>query len=306
MKTLVIGGGGLIGSSLCNAFVREFGHHQQTHPVPWEDIEDAVLVLQRNIKDFLAECGEEAWIIAWCAGRGGFSSTSADLASEHIYLKCIIDELIQSRNTNGVFFFASSAGAVYTESGSRVFTEKSPTSVSNDYGTHKLRQENVVSQFAQDSKTKCVIGRLVSIYGPNQNLEKPQGLISRLCLNSKMNVSTDIYVSLETTRNYLFADDAANMIQRYISCVSNSVVENELYSHVKIFCSHESVSISTVCKALSNVTKKKTLIKTHLPTGLPKYPEHFNIVSTTNPDLGQFCQTTLVSGIGQVLRKIQL
>ena len=304
MKTLVIGGGGLIGSSLRKAFFREFGHHKHSPAIPWENIEDAVLVLRRTVNDFLSECGKEAWIIAWCAGRGGFSSTTTELASEHIYLNCVIDELIESKNNNGVFFFASSAGAIYTESGSQVFTEKSPTSVSNDYGIHKLEQENVVNQFAQRTKTKCVIGRLVSIYGPNQNLEKPQGLISRLCLNSKMNISTDIYVSLGTTRNYLFADDAANMIQRYISYVSNSVVENEIYSTVKIFCSHESVSISTVCKALSNVTKKKTLIKAHLSAGLPKYPEHFNIASTTIPDLGQFCQTTLVSGIGQVFKKL--
>ena len=304
MKTLVIGGGGLIGSSLRKAFFREFGHHKHSPAIPWENIEDAVLVLRRTVNDFLSECGKEAWIIAWCAGRGGFSSTTTELASEHIYLNCVIDELIESKNNNGVFFFASSAGAIYTESGSQVFTEKSPTSVSNDYGIHKLEQENVVNQFAQRTKTKCVIGRLVSIYGPNQNLEKPQGLISRLCLNSKMNISTDIYVSLGTTRNYLFADDAANMIQQYISYVSNSVVENEIYSTVKIFCSHESVSISTVCKALSNVTKKKTLIKAHLSAGLPKYPEHFNIASTTIPDLGQFCQTTLVSGIGQVFKKL--
>jgi nucleoside-diphosphate-sugar epimerase len=281
VKTLVIGGGGLIGSSLRKAFFREFGYYQQPHAVPWENIEDAVSVLRRNVKDFLAECGMEAWVIAWCAGRGGFSSTTAELASEHVYLNCVLDELAQSRNNNGVFFFASSAGAIYTESGSQVFTEKSPTSVSNDYGIHKLEQEGVVSQFAQRTKTKCVIGRLVSIYGPNQNLEKPQGLISRLCLNSKMNVSTDIYVY-------------------------NLVIEYDCYSTVKIFCSHESVSISTVCKALSNVTKKKTLIKAHLSAGLPKYPEHFNIASTTNPDLGKFCQTTLVSGIGQVFKKIQL
>ena len=303
MKTLVIGGGGLIGSSLRKAFSREFGHHQQSPTIPWENIEVAVSVLKRSVKDFLFECGKEAWVIAWCAGRGGFSSTSADLASEHIYLNCVLDELTESRNNNGVFFFASSAGAIYTESGSQVFTEKSPTSVSNDYGRHKLEQEKVVTQFAQNTKTKCVIGRLVSIYGPNQNLQKPQGLISRLCLNSKMNVSTDIYVSLGTTRNYLFADDAAKMIQHYISFVSNSVVEYERYSTVKIFCSHESVSISTVCKALGNVTKKKTLIRAHLSSGLPKYPEHFKIASTTSPDLGKFCQTTLVSGIGQVFKK---
>lgn len=298
MKTLVIGGGGLIGSSLCRAFFREFGYHQQTHAVPWENSEDAVLVLRRNVKDFLTECGTEAWVIAWCAGRGGFSSTTAELASEHIYLNCVLDELTESRNNNGVFFFASSAGAIYTESGSQVFTENSPTSVSNDYGKHKLEQENVVTQFAQHTKTKCVIGRLVSIYGPNQNLQKPQGVISRVCLSTVQRQVVDIYVPLGTTRNYLFADDAAKMIINYVRHISQTASNGLIF--VKIFCSISSTSISSICKHVGLIAKQKVLLNTHVLDTNQKYPLHFNICSVSSPDLSGLCQTTMLSGIGQV------
>ena len=305
MKTLVIGGGGLIGSSLRKAFIREFGYHQQTHAVPWENIEDAVSILRRNVNDFLTECGTEAWVIAWCAGRGGFSSTSADLASERIYLNCVLDELTESRNNNGVFFFASSAGAIYTESGSQVFTEKSPTSVSNDYGRHKLEQENVVTQFAQNTKTKCVIGRLVSIYGPNQNLQKPQGLISRLCLSTLNRQVTDIYVPLGTTRNYLFADDAANMIVAYISHVILQESEKSGHVFLKIFCSYSSHSISTICKEVGVVARQKVLINAHVREDSDLYPSYFNVDSVTTPDLTWMCQTTLSAGIGSVFQSLK-
>jgi UDP-glucose 4-epimerase len=164
----------------------------------------------------------------------------------------------------------------------------------------------VISQFAQNTKTRCAIGRLVSIYGPNQNLQKPQGLISQLCLNAIKNITTDIYVPLGTTRNYLFADDAANMIVQYVNYVDNVAIVNDSYCYIKILCSHESVSISAVCKSLSNVMKKRTLIKAHLSLGLPKYPQHFTVRSVTAPDLGQYCQTTLISGIGQVLKNLKL
>ena len=304
MKTLVIGGGGLIGSSLCQSLSREFGKVQSPSSIPWGNTEQAILELRRILKDFLSESAEERWIIAWCAGPGGFSSTSSELESEKNCLIGILDELGALKNNNGVFFFASSAGAIYTESGSQVFNENSPTSISNDYGKHKLEQEAVISQFALNTQTRCVIGRLVSVYGPNQNLQKPQGLISQLCLNAVKNKTTDIYVSLGTTRNYLFADDAANMIVQYVNYVENVIIEDDSYCYIKLLCSHESVSISTVCKTLGNVTKKKPLIKIHLSPTSAKYPQHFAIRSVTAPDLGQYCQTTLISGIGQVLRNI--
>jgi UDP-glucose 4-epimerase len=304
VKTLVIGGGGLIGSSLCKSLSREFGKVQSPSTIPWGNTDQAVFELRRTVKDFLSKSAEERWIIAWCAGRGGFSSTSFELESEKNCLIGVLEELADSENNSGIFFFASSAGAVYTDSGSWVFTENSPTSVSNDYGKHKLEQETVISQFAQNTKTRCVIGRLVSVYGPNQNLQKPQGLISQLCLNSVKKTTTDIYVSLGTTRNYLFADDAANMIVHYVKYVENVIMEDDSYCYIKILCSHESVSISTVCKTLGNVTKKKALIKAYLSPNSPKYPQHFTVRSVTAPDLGQYCQTTLISGIGQILRNI--
>ncbi len=306
MKTLVIGGGGLIGSSLCKSLSREFGKAQSPSTIPWNNTEQAVRELRRTVKDFLSESAEERWIIAWCAGRGGFSSVSSELESEKNCLIGVLDELAASMNNDGVFFFASSAGAIYTESGSQVFTENSPTSISNDYGKHKLEQEAVISQFAQNTKTRCAIGRLVSIYGPNQNLQKPQGLISQLCLNAIKNITTDIYVPLGTTRNYLFADDAANMIVQYVNYVDNVAIVNDSYCYIKILCSHESVSISAVCKSLSNVMKKKTLIKVHLSPISPKYPQHFTVRSVTAPDLGQYCQTTLISGIGQIFKNLKL
>ncbi len=304
MKTLVIGGGGLIGSSLCKSLSREFDKVQSPSSIPWGNTEQAVLELRRIVKDFLSESAEERWMIAWCAGRGGFSSTSSELESEKNCLIGVLDEMADSKNNAGVFFFASSAGAIYTESGSQVFTENSPTSISNDYGKHKLEQETVISQFAQHTKTRCAIGRLVSVYGPNQNLQKPQGFISQLCLNAVKNTTTDVYVSLGTTRNYLFADDAANMIVQYVNYVDNVAIVNDSYCQIKLLCSHESVSISTVCKTLGNVTKKKALIKAHLSSNSPKYPQHFTVRSVTAPDLGQYCQTTLISGIGQILRNI--
>ena len=298
MKTLVIGGGGLIGSSLCESFSREFGKVQTPSMIPWSNTEKAISELRKTVKDFLLESVEERWIIAWCAGRGGFFSTSSDLESEKNCMICVLDEISNSKNNNGIFFLTSSAGAIYTESSPQVFTENSSISISNEYGRHKLNQEIVVGQFARDTKTKCVIGRLVSIYGPNQNLQKSQGLISRLCLSTVYRQVTDIYVPLGTTRNYLYADDAAKMITDYLHFVDQSESPEPVF--IKIFCSDLGVSISSICRDVGLVAKQKVLVNTHVLINGKLYPPYFNIRSVSPPDLSGFCQTTLLAGIGNV------
>ena len=304
MKTLVIGGGGLIGTSLRKALFIEFAHQHKPFKIGWNRPDQAVADLRQLIENFLDESDKEPWIVAWCAGRGGFSSTTSELEHELVYLSVVLDELANSKNNNGLFFLASSAGALYTEESSEVFTENSPISISNDYGRHKLAQENMVKKFSIDTKTKSIIGRLVSIFGPDQNLQKPQGLISQLCNNAIRKKPTEIYVPLGTTRNYLFSEDAANMIVQSIRFGYESIANDESYSTVKIFCNHQSVSISTICKSLSVITNKRTLISTRLLDGVAKYPEHFHIRSVTSPDLGAYCQTTLIAGMGRILRDV--
>ena len=304
MKTLVIGGGGLIGTSLRKALFKEFAHKHKPFKIGWNRPDQAVADLRQLIENFLDESDKEPWIVAWCAGRGGFSSTTSELEHELVYLSVVLDELANSKNNNGLFFLASSAGALYTKESSEVFTENSPISISNDYGRHKLAQENMVKKFSVDTKTKSIIGRLVSIYGPDQNLQKPQGLISQLCNNAIRKKPTEIYVPLGTTRNYLFSEDAANMIVQSIRFGHESIANDESYSTVKIFCNHQSVSISTICKSLSVITNKRTLISTRLLDGVAKYPEHFHIRSVTSPDLGAYCQTTLIAGMGRILRDV--
>lgn len=304
MKTLVIGGGGLIGTSLRKALFKEFAHQHKPIEIRWNRPNQAVADLRQLIENFLDEGKKDSWTIAWCAGRGGFSSTKSELENELLYLSVVLDEIAKSKNNNGLFFLASSAGALYTKESSEAFTENSPTSITNDYGRHKFEQENMVKRFSIDTKTKSIIGRLVSIYGPDQNLQKPQGLISQLCNNALQKKPTEIYVPLGTTRNYLFSEDAANMIVQCIRFGYESIVNDDSYSTIKIICNHQSVSISTICKSLSVITNKRTLISTRLLDGVAKYPEHFHIRSVTSPDLGAYCQTTLIAGMGRILRDV--
>ena len=304
MKTLVIGRGGLIGSSLEAALSKRFGHSQVQKKISWEDPNRALEAISIIVDNFFSGSIHDSWVIAWCAGQGSFASKTSDLKNENLYLEALRQQVSKMASPDGVFFYTSSAGAIYSNPSGIFVDEGSPTNTLNDYGHHKLVQEGLVTQFAQSTKIKSIIGRVVSVYGPNQNLQKPQGLISKLCLDALRHESTDIFVPLGTTRNYLFVTDAAEMIARHIEIVHNGD-DSKSPCITKIFCGTQSYSISSICRAVNIVSKRKMLIRSRVDQQSLQYPEHFNIRSVVNPELAQLCSTTLLSGVSAVYHGIQ-
>ena len=66
--------------------------------------------------------------------------------------------------------------------------------------------------FARRTGVPTMIGRITNVYGPGQNLGKAQGLISQLGKAYLLRQPISLYVSLDTTRDYIFVDDCARMI----------------------------------------------------------------------------------------------
>ena len=117
-------------------------------------------------------------------------------------------------------FLASSAGGVYAGSTGAPFTEHTPPAPISPYGLAKLRSEEVATAFAVRTGTALLVGRLANLYGPGQDLDKPQGLISQLCRAQLTRQPLSVYVSLDTRRDYLFVDDAAAMAVSALGAVT--------------------------------------------------------------------------------------
>jgi UDP-glucose 4-epimerase len=304
VKTLVFGSGGLIGSSLETTLRKEYGINQQSPKINWTEPHEAINTLSNVVQNFFLGPDED-WVIAWCAGLGTFLSIAAELEQENLYLATVLNAIKNYSSSNGVLFYTSSAGAIYNAATSSFINEDSPFSVMNDYGEHKLTQEQMVADFAVRAKVKAINGRLVSVYGPNQNLLKPQGLISKLCLSSLQNQPTDIYAPMGTSRNYLFVDDATKMILKYINFVLTNPNREREFLFNKIFCADQSYSIAAICRDVSTVAKRKVLLNAKVNNFGTNYPRHFSIKSEVLPDLSSHCQTTLLAGIASVYHDIQ-
>ena len=97
-------------------------------------------------------------------------------------------------------------------SSSPPFTELHEARSISAYGDAKLAAERAAAEFAARSGVNVLTGRISNLYGPGQNLAKPQGLVSHICRAQLSGQPISVYVSLDTVRDYLYVDDASGLI----------------------------------------------------------------------------------------------
>ena len=200
--------------------------------------------------------GDE-WEIYWTAGVGSMSSQDYDFAAEIVALEALIDYLsanLFQNGTSGSIAYASSAGAVYAECRDFHITEESNCSAKNPYSINKIYLEQKLINLAlQNEKVKVLIARLSTLFGPGQSTEKKQGFLSHIARCSLRNKPVEIFVPLDTTRDYVFIDDAASDFIFALEEISHS---DKKYL-TKIIASENSVTISSIITVFDRLSKKR-------------------------------------------------
>ncbi len=165
--------------------------------------------------------------------------------------------MLQSRRPKGVFFLASSAGGVYGGSPDRPpFDENSAVGAISPYGLQKLAQEAAARAFAVRSQTPLLIGRISNLYGPGQNLSKPQGLITHIGRSALRREPITIFVSLDTIRDYLLASDAGELILRAVRQLESETAGESAPLFLKIIAAQRESSIATVLAIWRAILKR--------------------------------------------------
>jgi UDP-glucose 4-epimerase len=196
----------------------------------------------------------------------------------------------------GKVFFASSAGGVYAGVLNEVIDEDSQPKPIATYGFGKLAHEEIFINNSKQLQINCLIGRITNLYGPGQDMTKSQGLISQLCRSNLTKKPLNIFVPLQTARNYLYVDDAAAMIAEFMQH------DDELC--IKIFASPQSTTVATLIRTSYEVFKRRPLISLGVnertlmqPMGL-----HFNSKIKTEIDQRQF--NSLSSGLAKTIASL--
>jgi UDP-glucose 4-epimerase len=302
--TWVIGAQGLLGSAVCRELVRT-GRRAVSHTIPWDDPPDAIAMLGAAARTVLAE--HRSWRIAWCAGAGVIGTSQLQLDQEIEVLRGFLAELRESLGhgtpetaaARGSLFVASSAGGVYAGSADPPFTEETATRSISPYGLAKLASEELATEFFRHSGVPVLIGRIANLYGPGQDVSKPQGLVSQLCRAHLTRTPVSIYVSLDTARDYLYVDDAARMI---VDGLERVRLDRGL--QVKIMASGRPTSVAAIIAELGRVTKRRPQIVLGASPNARYQARDLRFRSVVWPDLDRGPRTSLAAGISATLESL--
>jgi UDP-glucose 4-epimerase len=236
--TWVVGAGGLLGSHLTAAL----GPAAWSGPrIAWA-AHDAPDQLRLAARAFRTAAGDAPWQVAWCAGAGVTATGPEALAREVAALEAVLDGL--GDPAGGRLFLSSSAGGVYAGSVGPPFDEHTPPQPLAPYGGTKLQMEALAASWAGP----VVLGRIANLYGPGQDVAKPQGLISQLCRAHLLRQPLQVYVPLDTVRDYLYVEDAARLV---LGCLDRADGVT-----VKVLASQQAITIGAVLAELRRVSRR--------------------------------------------------
>ena len=295
----VVGRGGLLGSSVEQASVM---HEIWTGGgLDWKG-DDLDGQIDRAVANFVESTGDRDWAVIWCAGAGVVGTSLPTLQRETESLRRVLEGLRDARPP-GRLFLSSSAGGVYGGSPDRPITESSEPQPLGDYGRNKLTQEAMAQQWSAATGHRVAIGRISNLYGPGQSLAKRQGLISQICLSTLLRQPISIYVSLDTIRDYVFADDCARAIVAMIERLDHEPPGSTV---TKLLGSARSISIGGVLAESRRVLGRRPLVVLGSSPNRRLQGSTLAFRSNVWPELDRAPQTSLPAGIASVAESIRV
>lgn len=303
----MIGAGGLLGKAVVSE-LRSRGIPVLTSTIPWSDPDSARQAFRDGAEHLREAAASGPWTIAWCAGAG-VTGTSQEALEEELTLfaqalEVFEEELCTAGGQNGAMFLASSAGGVYAGSSTPPFTENSPVQPLAPYGFAKLRAEATVADFARRSGVRTLVGRVSNLYGPGQNLRKPQGLISVFAKAHLTGAPVSVYVSLDTLRDYLFVDDASRLVVDGLERLALPDVHPG-ETVVKILASQRADTIGNLIGACRAIFKRRPLIVLGASPFAKAQAHDLRLRSVVWPELDAHPVTPLAVGINNTVQEVQ-
>lgn len=304
----VVGAGGLLGRGVVAA-LKARGHEVLTCSVPWGDPDSAKAALAAGAEDLRVFANGRPWAIAWCAGAGVTGTSQEELDSELDVFKSALQSIAGSLCTpgspRGRMFLASSAGGVYAGAPNPPYSEKSTPQPLAPYGFAKLAAEESATDFAAATGTRLVIGRIANLYGPGQNLEKPQGLISVFAKAYLTGQPVSVYVSLDTLRDYIFIDDAAGLVTDCLDRLDGTDIADG-QTVVKIIATQRADTIGALIGACKTVFKRRPRIVLGASPFAKAQAHDLRLRSAVWTELDSRQFTPLAVGIDATVRDMQI
>lgn len=296
MTDLVIGAGGMLGAAVCRRLHSD-GVAVRRATIAWEQPAAAADAFRAEAEKLRA--ADDPTDVYWCAGAGVIATGQAALDQEVETFRAALDAFAGS----GVrtLFLASSAGGVYGTAGEPPYTENTSPSPLSPYGATKLTMEEAARHWATEHGGRVVIGRISTVYGPGQDLSKPQGLIAQLCRAHLQRQPLSIYVSLDLERDFIHVDDAAHIAVAATKRLATAPAGTTV---VKIIASQAPATIGTVIGDLRRITRRRPPVAFGASPLTALQSPSLRYRSVVWPELDALACTGLAAGLASTLADV--
>lgn len=301
----MLGAGGLLGSHVVEALSAHAPDATlwagAPSGIPWQAPGPAFEDIASRARAFAdaVRSGPHAWTVCWCAGAGVVGTTEEALAVETSYLDLLLRTLGERLpGRPGRILLASSAGGVYGGNPEQPLDEASACMPLSAYGRNKLAQERLLGAWASDRpEVGVLVARMSNLYGPGQDLRKPQGLIAHISRSLIHRRPVHLYVPLDTQRDYLFAPDCAAQLVAALERLRGRTGEGMV---VKVFHAGGTVTIARIIGIFARIAKRQPRIICSVDPARSLQPDRLQFRSTVWADLASLARTDLATGIHRV------
>jgi UDP-glucose 4-epimerase len=213
LKVVVIGGGGFIGTHLCNALadrgarVSAFGRSRRDPGamdprVAWS----ACLISDLpQLREHLVGAEVVYHLASSTTPALSEADPAADVADNVVPTIRLLEEA--SRLGVARLVFVSSGGTVYGVPAAVPVAETASTLPISAHGLHKLTIEGYLALFRERHGLDSIVLRLANLYGPLQRARRSQGVVAAFLEAALRGDAIEIWGDGKVTRDFVFVDD---------------------------------------------------------------------------------------------------
>lgn len=297
MKCAVFGGGGFIGSAVCDRLLKE-GHTLQIFERPKVppyrrfEIHEKVdwiegdMLSTRDLDNCLKGVDAVFHLVSTTFPKSSNENPIYDVESNLVGSLRLLDSMV--RNDVPRIVFISSGGTVYGVPEYLPVDEKHPTNPRVSYGITKLAIEKYLQLYSVLHGIRPVILRVSNPFGSKQRLESAQGAATAFLRRALKDEQVEIWGDGTVSRDYLHVNDVAEAFFKALTYEGGESVFN--------IGSGEGTSVNQLLEIIERIVERP-IRRVHLPARSFDIPTSILNNELARQELGWIPTISLEEGI---------
>jgi nucleoside-diphosphate-sugar epimerase len=158
-------------------------------------------------------------------------SNENEVNDEAKLIKNIINDFSKVIPQDALIILITSGGGIFNSS-SHTNDESSYDFRQTPYATMKLGLEEYLNNIAFQNKVRSLIIRLPNVYGEEQNINKGQGLVSKIVNAHRLGTTIEVTKNLDSQKHYILNHDVADGIYKYLQILETNKLNNVSLIHM--------------------------------------------------------------------------